>query len=54
MLAGARAFSGRETPATAFLVAPLIWLIAMRVPAIAPTSTLRIIVVTSVQCVLTC
>ena len=30
LLAGARAFSGRTTPTTALLVAPLIWLTAMR------------------------
>jgi hypothetical protein len=51
LLAGARAFNGRETPVTAFLVAPLIWLTAMRVPAIADDISLRIIVVTLCQCV---
>ena len=39
LLAGMRAFSGRETPVTAFVVAPLIWLTAMQVPAIANEST---------------
>src|SRR4051794_10812898 len=32
VLAGARDFGGRETPATVFLIAPLVWLIAMRLP----------------------
>jgi len=50
LLAGTRAFNGRETPATAFLVAPLIWLIAMRVPAVAADINLRIIIVTVCQC----
>jgi diguanylate cyclase (GGDEF)-like protein len=51
MFAGARAFNGRETPMTALLVAPLIWLIAMRVPAVAADINLRIVVVTICQCV---
>jgi diguanylate cyclase (GGDEF)-like protein len=50
LLAGTRAFGGRETPVTAFLVAPLIWLIAMRVPVIAADINLRVIVVSSLQC----
>ena len=49
LLAGARAFNGRETPPTAFLVAPLLWLIAMRVPAIAADINLRIVIVTLCQ-----
>jgi diguanylate cyclase (GGDEF)-like protein len=49
---GARAFHGRETPVTIFLIAPLIWLTAMRIPAIAVDVNLRIIVVSSMQCVL--
>jgi diguanylate cyclase (GGDEF)-like protein len=49
LLSGARAFNGRETPVTAFLVAPLIWLIAMRVPAIANDINLRIVVITTCQ-----
>jgi diguanylate cyclase (GGDEF)-like protein len=49
LLAGARAFNGRETPATAFLIAPLIWLVAMQVPVIAADINLRIIIVTSCQ-----
>jgi diguanylate cyclase (GGDEF)-like protein len=51
LYAGARAFNGRETPVTALLVAPLIWLIAMQVPAIAADINLRIVVVTVCQCV---
>ena len=52
-LAGTRAFNGRETPPTAFLIAPLIWLIAMRIPAVQADITLRIIIVTLCQCVMT-
>jgi len=52
LLAGARAFNGRETPPTVFLIAPLIWLTAMRVPAIADDISLRIVVVTLCQCVM--
>jgi diguanylate cyclase (GGDEF)-like protein len=51
LFAGTRAFNGRETPMTALLVAPLIWLIAMRVPAVAADINLRIVVVTFCQCV---
>jgi diguanylate cyclase (GGDEF)-like protein len=51
LLAGARAFNGRETPPTVFLVAPLIWLIAMQVPAVIADINLRIVVVTSCQCI---
>jgi diguanylate cyclase (GGDEF)-like protein len=51
LYAGARAFNGRETPVTTLLVAPLIWLIAMQVPAIAADINLRIVVVTVCQCV---
>ena len=50
MFAGTRAFSRRETPVTVFLVAPLIWLTAMRVPAIAADINLRVVVVSSLQC----
>lgn len=50
LLAGARAFNGRETPVTAFLIAPLIWLTAARVPAVAADINLRIVIVTSCQC----
>jgi diguanylate cyclase (GGDEF)-like protein len=52
LLAGARAFSHRETPVTLFLIAPLIWLTAMQVPAIAGDINLRILVVSSMQCAL--
>jgi diguanylate cyclase (GGDEF)-like protein len=50
LLAGTRAFSRRETPVTAFLVAPLIWLTAMRVPPIANDINLRVVIVSSLQC----
>jgi len=50
MFAGTRAFSRRETPVTVFLLAPLIWLTAMRVPAIAADINLRVVVVSSLQC----
>ena len=50
MFAGTRAFSRRETPVTVFLVAPLVWLTAMRVPAIAGDINLRVVVVSSLQC----
>lgn len=53
MLAGTRAFHGRETPPTAFLIAPLIWLIAMQIPAVQTDLNLRIIIVTLCQCVMT-
>jgi diguanylate cyclase (GGDEF)-like protein len=53
LLAGMRAFNGRETPPTVFLIAPLIWLIAMRIPAVQVDITLRIILVTTCQCVTT-
>ncbi|HKS65375.1 MAG TPA: GGDEF domain-containing protein [Xanthobacteraceae bacterium] len=49
LLAGTRAFSGRETPVTVFLVAPLIWLTAMQVPAIATDIDLRVIIISSLQ-----
>jgi diguanylate cyclase (GGDEF)-like protein len=51
LLAGARAFNGRETPPTVFLIAPLIWLIAMQVPAVVADINLRIVIVTSCQCI---
>jgi diguanylate cyclase (GGDEF)-like protein len=50
VFAGARAFNGRDTPVTVFLVAPLIWLTAMKVPTIAADINLRAIVVSSLQC----
>jgi len=50
LLAGTRAFNGRETPPTVFLVAPLIWLTAMRIPAVQTDIALRIIIITLCQC----
>ena len=50
LFAGARAFGGRVTPVTMFLIAPLIWLIAMRVPVIANDINLRVVVISSLQC----
>jgi diguanylate cyclase (GGDEF)-like protein len=49
LLAGTRAFGGRETPVAVFLVAPLIWLTAMTVPAIATTIGARVIIVSALQ-----
>jgi diguanylate cyclase (GGDEF)-like protein len=49
LFAGTRAFGGRETPVTLFMIAPLIWLTAMRVPAIAADINLRVVVVSSLQ-----
>src|SRR5215470_647228 len=45
LYAGSRAFAGRETPVTVFLIAPLIWLTAMRVPAISDVVQLRAVTV---------
>jgi diguanylate cyclase (GGDEF)-like protein len=52
LFAGTRAFARRETPVTVFLIAPLIWLTAMQVPAIANDITLRVLIVSSMQCAL--
>jgi diguanylate cyclase (GGDEF)-like protein len=52
LFAGTRAFSGRETPVTVFLIAPLIWLTAMQVPAIANDINLRVVIVSTMQCAL--
>jgi diguanylate cyclase (GGDEF)-like protein len=52
LLAGARAFGGRETPVTVFIIAPLIWLTAMEVPAIAADINLRVVVISAAQCTL--
>jgi diguanylate cyclase (GGDEF)-like protein len=49
LLAGARAFGGRETPITVFVIAPLIWLTAMTLPAIAANINARVIVVSVLQ-----
>ena len=50
LFAGTRAFAGRDTPVTAFLIAPLVWLTAMRVPSIATDINMRIVVVSILQC----
>jgi diguanylate cyclase (GGDEF)-like protein len=50
LYAGARAFGGRDTPVTVFLVAPLVWLTAMKVPVIAEDINLRVVVVSGLQC----
>src|SRR5690348_10440938 len=52
LLAGARAFGGRQTPVTVFIIAPLIWLTAMEVPAIAADINLRVVVISTAQCIL--
>jgi diguanylate cyclase (GGDEF)-like protein len=49
LYAGARAFGGRATPIPVFLIAPLIWLTAMRVPAINGELAARAILVSSMQ-----
>ena len=49
MLAGMRSFGGRDTPPTVFLIAPLLWLIALRVPAFASDINYRIILVSACQ-----
>lgn len=48
-LAGARAFGGRDTPPTVFLICPLLWLIALRLPAVAADINLRVALMTSCQ-----
>jgi diguanylate cyclase (GGDEF)-like protein len=48
-LAGARAFGGRDTPPTVFLIGPLFWLIALRVPAVAADINLRVMLMTFCQ-----
>lgn len=53
LVSGTRAFNGRETPPTAFLVAPLLWLTAMRIPAVQTDVALRIVIITLCQCVMT-
>ena len=53
LLGGTRAFNGREMPPTAFLIVPLIWLVAMRIPAVQADISLRISIVTLCQCLLT-
>lgn len=53
ILAGARSFGGRETPPAAYLLAPLVWLIAMRLPPFQADINLRIILVHSTQIIFT-
>ena len=50
LLAGTRAFNRRETPPTVFLIAPLIWLTAMRIPAVQSDIGVRLVIVTLCQC----
>jgi diguanylate cyclase (GGDEF)-like protein len=49
MLAGARSFGGREMPLAAYLLAPLVWLIAMRLPPFQADINLRVILVSGCQ-----
>jgi diguanylate cyclase (GGDEF)-like protein len=49
LLAGTRAFAGRSMPVAGFLVAPLIWLTAMQVPAIAASLPARVLIVSGLQ-----
>jgi len=49
ILAGARAFGGRDTPVAVFLIAPLIWLTAMTVPWIATKIDVRVVIVSTLQ-----
>jgi diguanylate cyclase (GGDEF)-like protein len=53
LLAGARAFGGRDTPLPVYLVAPLLWLIAMRIPAVHADIQIRVVLITSCQCTFT-
>jgi diguanylate cyclase (GGDEF)-like protein len=53
MLGGARSFGGREMPPAAYLLAPLVWLIAMRLPPFEADINLRIILVSSSQLIFT-
>lgn len=50
LLAGSRAFGGRDTPPTVFLIGPLIWLIALRVPVVEADINLRVVLMTTCQC----
>jgi diguanylate cyclase (GGDEF)-like protein len=49
ILAGARSFGGRETPPAAYLLGPLVWLIAMQLPLFQADINLRIILVSACQ-----
>jgi diguanylate cyclase (GGDEF)-like protein len=53
VLAGARSFGGRETPPAAYLLAPLVWLIAMQLPPFQADINLRIVLVSSTQIMFT-
>jgi diguanylate cyclase (GGDEF)-like protein len=53
LLAGTRAFGGRDTPIAAFVLAPLLWLTLMRVPAFATDLTLRIATMSMLQATFT-
>jgi diguanylate cyclase (GGDEF)-like protein len=49
LFVGTRAFCRRNTPVIALLIAPLLWLTAMRIPVIADDINLRAVLVTSLQ-----
>jgi diguanylate cyclase (GGDEF)-like protein len=53
ILAGARSFGGREMPLAAYLLAPLVWLIAMRLPPFQADINLRIILMSGCQIMFT-
>lgn len=53
LLAGARAFGGRDTPLTVFVLAPLLWLTLMRNPTFAADLTLRIATMSMLQATFT-
>ncbi|MGZ5897847.1 MAG: GGDEF domain-containing protein, partial [Xanthobacteraceae bacterium] len=53
VLAGARSFGGREMPLAAYLLAPLVWLIAMRLPPFETDINLRVLLVSGCQLVFT-
>ena len=53
VLAGARSFGGREMPFAAYLLAPLVWLIAMRLPPFEADINLRVILVSACQLIFT-
>jgi diguanylate cyclase (GGDEF)-like protein len=49
VLAGARSFGGREMPLAAYLLAPLVWLIAMQLPPFQADINLRVILMSGCQ-----
>jgi len=53
VLAGARSFSGREMPPAAYLLAPLVWLIAMRLPPFEADINLRVVLMSGCQITIT-